>query len=146
MNEYMRIAIEEAKKALLCGDVPVGAVIVKNGEVIAKGHNMREKNKSATAHAEIVAIERACEYLGSRKLGGCRMYVTLEPCPMCAGAILMSEISYVYFGAYEEKYGAAGSVFNLYYDFKFPKSVKFRGGIMHKECAAQLTEFFEKKR
>ena len=146
MKNFMEYAVEEAKKAAESGDVPVGAVIVKDGEIIASGYNMREKNTSATAHAEILAIESACKKLGTRDLTSCRMYVTLEPCPMCAGAILISGISHVYFGAYEEKYGAAGSVFNLYYDYVFPKTVKFRGGIMEKECAALLKDFFEKLR
>jgi len=146
MKEFMMLAIKEAKKAAENGDVPVGAVIVKDDEVIAAGYNMREKNGSATAHAEIVAIEAACKKLGTRDLSGCRIYITLEPCPMCAGAILISGITHVYFGAYEEKYGAAGSVFNLYYDYTFPKTVKFRGGMLEKECAAVMTDFFEKIR
>ncbi len=146
MNEFMKLAIKEAKKAAEGGDVPVGAVIVKDGRVIATAHNMREKLGSATAHAEIAAIEEACKVLGTRELKGCSIYITLEPCPMCAGAILMSGITYVYFGAYEEKYGAAGSVFNLYYDYTFPKTVKFRGGIMEMECAAIMNEFFKELR
>ena len=114
--------------------------------MIAKARYMREKHASATAHAEIAAIEEACRVLGTRELKGCSIYITLEPCPMCAGAILMSGIEYVYFGAYEEKYGAAGSVFNLYYDYTFPKNVKFRGGIMEKECGDLLEKFFENLR
>ncbi len=143
MNRFMKLAVTEAEKAAENGDVPVGAVIVKDDEVIATGYNMRERENSATAHAEIVAIENACRKLGTKDLSGCRIYITLEPCPMCAGAILLSGITHVYFGAYEEKYGAAGSVFNLYYDYVFPKTVKFRGGIMEKECAAVLKKFFE---
>ena len=143
---FMAEAILEAKKALPSGDVPVGAVIVRGGEIIGRGYNMREKNASATAHAEVLAIEDACKTLGSPKLDGAVMYVTLEPCPMCAGAIAQSRLDKVVFGAYDEKAGAVGSVFNLYYDFKFPHIPKFCGGVMETECAALLDGFFENLR
>ncbi len=145
-SEFMLEAIREAEKSLTSGDVPVGAVIVKNGEIISRAHNMREAELSATAHAEICAIEQACKKLGTRRLSGCEMYVTLEPCPMCAGAILMSGTDCVYFGAYEEKFGAVGSRFNLFYDFNICRKVSFRGGIMEKECAALMKDFFEELR
>ncbi len=143
MNRFMTLAIEEAKKAAACGDVPVGAVIVRDNQVIATGYNMREASESAVAHGEIAAIEKACRVLGSRSLKGCSIYVTLEPCPMCAGAILMAELDTVYFGAYEEKFGAVGSVFNLYYDYTLPRTVNFRGGIMEEECSKLLNDFFK---
>lgn len=140
---FMQEAIEQAKKALPSGDVPVGAVIVKGGEIIGRGYNMREKNNLATAHAEIVAIEDACKNIGFARLDGATMYVTLEPCPMCAGAIAQSRLDKVVFGAYDEKAGAVGSVFNLYYDFKFAHIPKFCGGVMKEQCAALLDQFFE---
>lgn len=142
----MLVAIEEAKKSVLSGDVPVGAVIVKNGEIIAQAHNMREAEHSAVAHAEIRAIENACKNLKTRRLSDCKMYVTLEPCPMCAGAILMSGINCVYFGAYEENYGALGSQFNLFYDFNMGGKVNFRGGIMEDECSLLMKKFFKELR
>ena len=145
-ENFMAEAILEAKKACSSGDVPVGAIIVKDGEIIGRGYNMREKNASATAHAEVVAIEDACKNLGSPRIDGAVMYVTLEPCPMCAGAIAQARLDKVVFGAYDEKAGAVGSVFNLYYDFKFPHIPKFCGGVMEKECAALLDGFFENLR
>lgn len=143
---YMQEAILEAKKAIPAGDVPVGAVIVSGGEIIGRGYNKREKIASATAHAEVLAIEDACKNLGSPRLDGAVMYVTLEPCPMCAGAIAQARLDKVVFGAYDEKAGAVGSVFNLYYDFKFPHIPKFCGGVMEQECAALLDGFFENLR
>lgn len=139
-------AIREAEKSIVGGDVPVGAVIVKDKQIISCAHNMREAEHSATAHAEICAIEKACKMLGTRRISGCEMYVTLEPCPMCAGAILMSGIECVYFGAYEEKFGAVGSRFNLFYDFNICRKVNFRGGIMEKECAVLMKDFFKELR
>ncbi len=145
-SEFMLEAVCEAKKSLASGDVPVGAVIVKDNNIIAVGHNTREAELSAVAHAEIRAIEQACKTLETRRLSGCEMYVTLEPCPMCAGAILMSGIDYVYFGAYEEKFGAVGSRFNLFYDFNICKKVNFRGGIMEEECVSLMIDFFKELR
>lgn len=144
--EFMNEALREAEKSLITGDIPVGAVIVKDDKIIAYGHNKREADLSAIAHAEICAIEQACKILHTRRLLGCEMYVTLEPCPMCAGAILMSGIDCVYFGAYEEKFGAVGSRFNLFYDFNICKKVSFRGGIMEKECASLMKDFFKELR
>ncbi len=144
-TQFMELALGEAKKALDYGDVPVGAVIVKEGKVIAKAHNMREKNQVSTHHAEILAIEKACEKLGSWHLDGCSIYVTLEPCPMCAGAIINSRIGDVYFGAKEHKTGSVGSVINLFaLDYTFTPRIHY--GILENECKSLLKDFFEKLR
>lgn len=111
--DYMDYAIEEGEKALEKGEIPVGAVIIKNGIIIGKGYNRKEGSKDPTAHAEIMAIQEACKKLGDWRLNGCEMYVTLEPCPMCAGAILQSRISKLYIGTFNKDMGACGSVVNL---------------------------------
>lgn len=141
-NEFMSIAIEEANIALSKGEVPVGAVIVKNGNVIAKAHNMRENAKNSLAHAEIIAINKACEILGDWRLSGCDMYVTLEPCPMCTGAILQSRLQSVYFGAFSKDSGCMGTVANLPAILK-NSSITTYGGIMEDECSKLITTFFE---
>ena len=143
---FMEKAIEQAKIALKEGEVPVGAVVVKDSKIIACGHNTREKTALATGHAEIMAIERACKKRGSPFLMGCDIYVTLEPCPMCAGAIFQARMNKVYFGAYEDNSGAVGSVFNLFYDFNLPNKVLFEGGVLEQECSSLLTNFFKEKR
>ena len=144
-TKFMEFALNEAKLALECGDVPVGAVIVKDNEVIAKAHNMRQKNQISTHHAEILAIEQACEKLGSWHLDGCSIYVTLEPCPMCAGAIINSRIGDVYFGAKEDKSGSCGSVINLFaLDYNFTPRIHY--GILESECKTLLQDFFENLR
>ena len=145
-NEFMRLAIEQAKIAASEGEVPVGAVIVKNGEVIAEGRNFRERSGLAEGHAEMMAIHEACKALHSPFLEGCDIYVTLEPCPMCAGAILQARMHKVIFGAYEEKSGAVGSVLNLFYDYRFPHNVLFEGGVLQEECKTLLRDFFKEKR
>ena len=142
----MKQALKEAEKAYNKLEVPVGAVIVKDGEIISVGRNVREKTNQADGHAEMIAIRNACEVLGSPFLTGCDIYVTLEPCPMCAGAILQARMHKVIFGAYEDKSGAVGSVFNLFYDFTFPHKVLFEGGVLEKECLAPLADFFKEKR
>lgn len=141
-RKYMDLALIEAKKAMLEGDVPVGAVVVKDGEIIGVGRNCREKDNSAIAHAEILAIEQACKTVGDWRLDGCELYVTLEPCPMCSGAIINSRIKTVIFGAYDTKVGSLGSVanfVNLPYSFK----PEVYGGICENECREVLTEFFK---
>lgn len=145
VNEFMLAAYEMAKQAYDDGEVPVGAVIVRNNEVIAKGRNRREKAKNALLHAEIEAIDNACKALGGWRLWNCELYVTLEPCPMCAGAIINAHIPKVYFGAYDFKNGSCGTITNLFempYNFK-PECV---GGIMADECSALLKDFFKKLR
>lgn len=144
-EHYMALAIEEAKKCALSGDVPVGCVIVKNGEIIGRGHNTRERDNTALGHAEINAISMACSALSSWRLEGCDMYVTLEPCPMCAGAIIHSKINSLYFGAYDKKGGAVGGVIDLFFE-NFNHKPKVTGGILGDECKELLTEFFKKLR
>ena len=144
-NEFMLAAYEMAKQAYDDGEVPVGAVIVRENVIVAKGRNRREKAKNALLHAEIEAIDNACKDLGGWRLWNCELYVTLEPCPMCAGAIINAHIPKVYFGAYDFKNGSCGTVTNLFempYNFK-PECV---GGIMADECSALLKDFFKKLR
>ena len=145
-TNFMQQALLQAQLCKKTGDVPVGAVIVKENEIIATGRNRREQTGCASLHAEIDAINNACKKLGGWNLSGCTMYVTLEPCPMCAGAILMSRLDKVVFGAYEEKFGAVGSKLNLFYDYKFNHGVKFCGGVLQDECSEILRNFFAKKR
>ena len=144
-NKYMRQAIGLALECEKLGEVPVGAVIVRDGEVIATGQNRRETDKNALGHAEIEAIDNACKALGSWRLEGCDLYVTLEPCPMCAGAIINARIKTVYFGAYDSKAGSFGSVED-FSRFKYPTTPEIIGGVMEKECKQLLTDFFKKLR
>ena len=141
----MKLAIMEAEKAAEKGEVPVGAVIVKNGEVIAACHNLREEKQNALSHAEIEAINTACQKLNSWRLDDCEMYVTLEPCPMCTGAIINARIKTVIFGAYDSKMGCMDSVINLC-DYPFNHKVEIYGGIMEDECLAVLQKFFKNLR
>ena len=143
--DYMKLAIEEAKKAFDKGEVPVGVVIVKNGEVIASKHNLKERKKLTTAHAEIFAIEEASKKLNNWRLSGCEMYVTLEPCPMCAAAIAQSRISKLYIGTFNKDMGACGSTINLLdYDiFNWKVDVRW---CYNQICSDLLTTFFENRR
>ncbi len=141
-KKFMREALLLAKEAGEMGEVPVGAVVVKNGEIIGRGKNMREKKQNALSHAEIEAINEACEYLGSWRLEDCEMYVTLEPCPMCAGAIINSRIKTLIFGAYDAKMGSIDSVVNLC-DLPYNHKVEVYGGIMEDECLSVLQGFFK---
>lgn len=138
-------ALLEAKKAAEENEVPVGAVIVKNGEIIARGRNMREKKQNPLSHAEIEAINEASKKLNSWHLDDCELYVTLEPCPMCTGAIINSRIKTVIFGAYDLKAGCMDSVINLC-DYPFNHKVEIYGGICEEECAEILRNFFENLR
>ena len=143
--QFMKAALKAAREAFDDDEVPVGAVIVRSGELIAVGRNRREKSKNALMHAEIDAINNACRALGGWRLWNCEIYVTLEPCPMCAGAIMNAHIPKVYFGAYDFKNGSCGTVTNLFempYNFK----PKCEGGILQDECAELLTSFFKKLR
>lgn len=139
----MQEAIKEAKKAYKKLEVPVGAVIVKNGEIIAKAHNLKETKYDTTKHAEILAIQQASKKLKSWRLIDCEMYITLEPCTMCAGAIINSRIKKIYIGTMDEKTGAAGSKLNLFKDYTFNHTVEVETGIMKEECETILKEFFK---
>ena len=143
---YMRLALEQARQALAAGEVPVGAVVVRAGHVIASAHNEREALGDPTAHAEVLALRRAAQALGSRHLKGCTLYVTLEPCPMCAGAILMAGVDEVIFGAYDPRMGCAGSVYALPEDAAIGGNARCLGGMMEAECARLLTAFFDARR
>lgn len=144
-RKFMFLALEEANKAASEGEVPVGAVIVKNGKVISKGHNKREQKQSALSHAEIEAINSACKKLGSWRLDGCELYVTLEPCPMCTGAIINSRIKTVIFGAFDKTAGCMDSVINLC-DYALGHKVEVYAGICEDECQKVLQDFFMKLR
>ena len=145
-EEYMRQAIELAKQCIPDGDVPVGCVVVSpDGEVIGKGRNRREQQGRATAPAEVEAVNEACAALGTWRLTGCTLYVTLEPCPMCAGAIINARISTVRYGAREEKSGCCGSVLNLFEE-RFNHRPKLYGGLLEGECRALLETFFQNLR
>ena len=142
---FMAEALCLAREAIGDGDVPVGCVIVKDGEIIGRGRNRREADRDATAHAEVEAIREACARLGSWRLSDCTLYVTLEPCPMCAGAIINARIKEVRYGAREEKSGCCGSVLNLFEE-RFNHRPRVYGGLLEPECRALLEEFFQNLR
>ena len=144
-SRFMDRAIELAKKAGNLGEVPVGAVIVKDGEIIAEGYNKREQKQNALSHAELEAINNACNALGDWRLDGCTMYVTLEPCPMCTGAIINARIKEVVFGAYDKNCGCMDSAINIT-SLPFASDITVYGGIKEDECKSLLTEFFKDKR
>lgn len=147
MNEkFMKLAIREAEKAKAQDEVPIGAVIVLDGKVIAKAHNKMEQTQVATHHAEILAIEKACKKLKSWRLDGAEMYITVEPCAMCAGAIANARIKTVYFGAYETKSGCAQSKFPVLTDSGLNHKVEFEGGIEREICANIIKKYFKEKR
>ena len=131
-SEFMKFALDEAKKAEQLGEVPVGAVVVCNGEVISRAHNLRETNRMVTAHAELLAVEEACRKLGTRRLSDCTLYVTLEPCPMCAGALVSARIGRIVFGAKDPRMGACGSLLNL---FAYPLEARpeIVGGVLEED-------------
>lgn len=143
---YMREAIAEAEKAEALHEVPIGAVIVRDGEIIARGHNLRESTLDPTAHAEMIAIRSASESLNAWRLLDCTLYVTLEPCPMCAGAIVQSRISRVVYGTGDPKAGCAGTLMNLLQEPRFNHRAEVVPDVLQAECAAQLTSFFRKLR
>lgn len=139
---FMKEALLEARKAYKKLEIPVGAIIVKDGEIIARAHNIKEEKKDTTKHAEILAIQRASKKLETWRLNDCEMYVTLEPCPMCAGAIIQSRLKKIYIGTMDEKTGACGSVLNLLEDYKFNHKVEVEKGILKDDCEKMLKEFF----
>ena len=139
---WMHQALLEAKKAAALGEIPVGAVIVRDEQAIARAHNRRELDQDAMAHAEVLCIQQACRVLNSWRLSGCTLYVTLEPCPMCSGAIINSRLDRVVYGAKDDKAGCAGSVADLFV-MPFNHTPVIRSGILEEECAAVLSEFFE---
>ena len=145
-EKYMKEALKEAKKAYEKLEVPVGVVIVKDNKIIARAHNLKETKKDTTNHAEILAIQKASKKLEAWRLNDCEMYVTLEPCSMCAGAIINSRIKKIYIGALDEKTGAAGSVLNLFEDYKFNHKVEVEKGILKEECENILKSFFKELR
>ncbi|QTN01227.1 tRNA-specific adenosine deaminase [Sediminibacillus dalangtanensis] len=143
---YMELAIMEAKKAEQLGEVPIGAVIVHEEQVIATSFNLRESLQTTASHAELIAIDKANEVIGSWRLEDCTLYVTLEPCPMCAGAIIQSRIPRVVFGAYDPKAGCAGTLMNLLEDDRFNHVADVRGGVLEEACGRLLTDFFRNLR
>ena len=144
-NGFMTEALRLAREAFDDGEVPVGAVVVRKGEIVGRGRNRREKGKNALYHAEIEAIDSACKALGGWRLWECELYVTLEPCPMCAGAIVNARIPQVYFGAYDKKNGCCGSVANVL-ELEYGYHPAYEGGVMEEECSQMLREFFKQLR
>ena len=145
-NTFMQEAITQAKIAYRINEVPVGAVVVRNNKIISFGHNLRENNNDSTMHAEIVAIQKACNTLNTWKLNDCDIYVTLEPCLMCAGAILNSRIRRLYYGAVDKKMGAVESVTNTFNQFSHIHKIEVYSGIMEEECKDLIISFFKSLR
>ena len=145
-DKFMKEAIKEAKKAYAKLEVPIGAVIVKNGKIIARGHNQKEEKADTTMHAEIIAIKKASKKIGAWRLNGCEMYVTLEPCPMCAGAIINARLDKIYIGTMDEKNGVCGSVTNVLEEYKQNYSVQKEEDIYQKECEEIVKKFFKELR
>ena len=141
-NKFMKSALKEAEKSYDKEEIPVGAVIVKDGKIIARGHNLKETKNDTTNHAEIIAIRKASKKLKSWRLTGCTMYVTLEPCTMCAGTLIQARLDKVVIGTMDEKTGACGSVLNVLEDYKFNHKVEIEKGVMEKECKEILQKFF----
>lgn len=144
--ELMQAALEEARCALEEGETPIGCVIACEGKIIARGHNLREQSNDPTAHAEIIALRRAAKVLGSWRLEGCTLCVTLEPCPMCAGAISQARVKRLIYGAPDERYGCAGSIYRIPEDPAFNHFCKSDGGLLSEECAQLLKRFFHRLR
>jgi tRNA(adenine34) deaminase len=146
-EKFMKIAIEQAKLAYKLDEVPIGAVVVdKNGEIISMGHNLRESKKSPSAHAEVLAIEEACKKLETWRLLGCTIYVTLEPCIMCAGLMHQSRISRCVFGAFDKKAGALSTLYQIGNDERLNHNFDVEGGVLEEECAKLLSDFFKARR
>ena len=145
-EKYMKEAIKQAKKAALLGEVPIGCIIVYEGKVIARGYNRRIIDKNVLSHAEIIAIRKACKKMGDWRLEGCTMYVTMEPCPMCAGAIVQARIPTVVIGCMNPKAGCAGSVLDMLHEDGFNHQVETRDGVLGEECSQILKSFFKELR
>lgn len=145
-EKYMKIALQEAKKAYDNNEVPIGCVIVYNDEIIGRGANMRITDKNVLSHAEIIAINEACGFMGDWRLEDCTLYVTVEPCPMCAGAIVQARIKKVVFGAENPKAGCAGSIVNLLQNDNFNHQVEIEKGVCSDECATLMKDFFKRFR
>ncbi|PZE19420.1 tRNA adenosine(34) deaminase TadA [Paenibacillus xerothermodurans] len=143
---FMKEAIEEARKAEALREVPIGAVIVWNDEIIGRGHNLRETSMDPLAHAELIAIKEASEYLNAWRLLDCKLYVTLEPCPMCAGAIVQSRVPQVIYGTPDPKAGCAGTLMNLLQEERFNHQVDIVSGVLREECSTMLIQFFRRLR
>jgi len=143
---YMKEAIKEAKRAEELDEVPIGAVIVMNGEIVTRAHNLRETEQNAVAHAELIAIDQACKETGTWRLEESTLYVTLEPCPMCAGAIILSRVKRVVYGAADPKGGCAGTLMNLLEDDRFNHQSEVTSGVLERECGQLLSDFFRKIR
>lgn len=146
MDKYMLEALKEAEKAYDCGEIPIGAVVEKDGQIIGRGHNLTETLKDPTAHGEIIAIRQAAKTLGGWRLLNCNIYVTVEPCAMCAGAIVWSRIKNLYIGTMDSKAGACGSVFNIPQEAKLNHQVEIEYGILQEECKNLMTGFFKELR
>ena len=142
---YIKEALKEAKKAYLIDEIPVGCVIVYNDKIIARAYNKREKNRQAADHAEIMALKAPSKKLGSWRLDDCKMYITLEPCIMCSGAIIQSRIKEVIYGAYDYRFGCHKSITNVF-DLKFNHNVNIKGGVLEKECSDIIKKFFQELR
>lgn len=143
---WMNEAIKEAKKAEVLGEVPIGAVVIHENKVIGRGHNLRETSKNATTHAEMIAIQEANRYLNNWRLENCQLFVTLEPCPMCSGAIVLSRIEEVYYGPKDIKGGAAGTLMNLLQDDRLNHQAYVEQGVLEEECRDLLVSFFKELR
>lgn len=146
MEQWMRLALEEARAAFEAGEVPVGAVLVKNGEVVCRARNRREELHDPTAHAEMLCLREGARLLGDWRLRDCELYVTLEPCPMCAGAMVMSQLGRCVFGAADPRQGCCGSVYDLPGDEALHGLTGWVGGVLADECAALMKTFFQQKR
>lgn len=145
-EQYMRLALLEADLAAADDEVPIGAVVIKDGQVIGRGHNMRETWRDPTAHAEMIAIREAAQTLSAWRLTGCTLYVTIEPCPMCAGALLLSRIKRLVYGAPDPKAGVVDTLYRLLDDERFNHRVEVTAGVLQNECAAVIQAFFKRKR
>lgn len=146
MNNPMRMALEEARKAASAGEVPVGAVMLQGGQMIAAAHNLRETTHDPTAHAELLCMREAARKLGDWRLRDCTLYVTMEPCPMCAGAMVMSQLGRCVYGAYDPAKGCCGSVYDLPGDAALGAQTQWESGVMADECAQIIQSFFEQRR